>query len=426
MVRTSKSSEILGFDARRAAEALDALSAVSGLDAVLFSPVTSESDANGVLVHHHVGGCARCCPRCIQENGETGWNLECRKTHISAGMLADRHGGRYVYICPDEKVFISAPIIRKRSLCAVMTLGPADVCEEEEEPTCHAGFEPFEQRNSETFHQLVVLLSAVASSLGDDMQTYLRRVGSENRRGSAGDTADIGKRIRRSRRNRIREYPISSERKLFTSVKDADPINAIAALDSIFEYFSLSASRGEYIDIERLGELVVTISRAGLDAGVDTNIVFTASEQCKRELRYISTGEQAYRRVRFFVEEVTGFVQSLRNLSYDDSIYRVQSYVQTHLSDEIHLEQVADAVGFSPAYLSRLFKEKTGTNFVAYVNQMRIDASKAELLSTDYSVAQVAQRCGFENVSYFTRVFKKLVGVTPAKFRMCRGQIEKL
>ena len=138
----------------------------------------------------------------------------------------------------------------------------------------------------------------------------------------------------------------------------------------------------------------------------------------------MSTNMQAYRRVRFFVEEVTGFVQSLRKLSFDDQVYRVQSYVQAHINEEIHLEQVAASVGFSPAYLSRVFKEKTGTNFVTYVNQVRIDASKADLRTTDYSVSQVAQRCGFESVSYFTRVFKKFTGVTPGYYRLHRGQIE--
>ena len=413
------------FDVRSSVESLDALSAVSGLDVTLFSPVANEADPHGILMHHDTGGCRRCCPHFTCENGDPGWNLECRKSHIAAGMLADRHGGTYVYICPEEKVFIAAPVICKRSLCAIMTLGPADVSEEDEEPACHDGFEPYPQRNSETFHQLVLLLNSIASSVSDGPQTYLRRVGSESTKQNARVLTNIDKSIRKSKQTRMREYPITSEARLFKAVKNADPINAVAALDNIFEYFFTSAaSKGEYADMEHLGELVVIISRAGLDAGVDTGIVFNASEQCKRELRYISTSEQAYRRVKFFVEEVTGFVQALHRLSFDDSIYRVQTYVQMHLSEEIHLEQVADAVGFSPAYLSRIFKEKTGTNFVAYVNQMRIEASKAELLSTDFSVSQVAQRCGFENVSYFTRVFKKFTGVTPAKYRLRRGQGE--
>ena len=344
------------------------------------------------------------------------------KSHVSAGMLSDRYGGKYVYVCPEEKVFIAAPVICKRSLAAVMVLGPADVTEDDDEPFGFEGFEPFKQRNSATFHQLTLLLGAIASDMSDGMQSYLRRVGMEDK----SSRSSIEKSIEKSKRSHMKEYPISSEETLFKAVRKADPVNAVAALDSIFGYFfTIGASRGEFLDFERTSELVVIISRAALDAGVDSNIVFSASEQCKKELQYMSTNMQAYRRVRFFVEEATGFVATLVKLSYDDQIYRVQSYVQAHLGEEIHLEQVAASVGFSPAYLSRVFKEKTGTNFVAYVNQVRIDASKVDLRTTDHSISRIAQRCGFESVSYYTRVFKKLTGVTPGYYRQHRGQLEE-
>lgn len=409
-----------GFNLDKAIEGLDALHDICGLDAALFSPASDETDPNRIIMHRHTEGCRRSCPRCEHTSGELKWNDDCLKTHVSAGMLSDRYGGKYVYVCPEKKLFIAAPIICRRSLVGVMILGPSDVTEEEDEPYCYPGFEPFEQRSTETFHQLTYLLSAVASSLSDGPQSYLRRVGKEDK--PSHDSLE--KTIKKSKRTHMKEYPIASEEALFKAVKKADPVNAVAALDRIFAYFfTFGVSRGDYLDIERATELVVIISRAALDSGVDSNIVFSASEQCKKELRYMSTNMQAYRRVRFFVEEATGFVQSLRKLSFDDQIYRVQSYVQAHLSEEIHLEQVAESVGFSPAYLSRVFKEKTGTNFVTYVNQVRIDASKADLRTTDYNVSQVAQRCGFESVSYFTRVFKKLTGVTPGYYRLHRGQI---
>ena len=71
----------------------------------------------------------------------------------------------------------------------------------------------------------------------------------------------------------------------------------------------------------------------------------------------------------------------------------------------------------TPVYLSRLFKKEEGINFVDYLNQYRIDVSKNLLRDVKYNVLDVADLSGFSNTRYFSKIFKKAVGITPSEYR---------
>ena len=70
---------------------------------------------------------------------------------------------------------------------------------------------------------------------------------------------------------------------------------------------------------------------------------------------------------------------------------------------------------FSKTYLSRIFKEKTGENISSYINKVRVD--RAKLSDQELSLVDVAALTGFENQSYFTKVFKSTTGQTPKKYK---------
>ncbi|MGG6311497.1 helix-turn-helix domain-containing protein [Paenibacillus macerans] len=82
----------------------------------------------------------------------------------------------------------------------------------------------------------------------------------------------------------------------------------------------------------------------------------------------------------------------------------------------ITLELAAGAIGLNPSYLSRIFKEETGTTFSEYLNRVRIDASRKLLESGRYSVKQVSVQVGFATYNYFFKVFKEWTGMTPQAY----------
>ena len=78
---------------------------------------------------------------------------------------------------------------------------------------------------------------------------------------------------------------------------------------------------------------------------------------------------------------------------------------------------MADAFFINRTYLSEMFRERFGKNFVQYKNEVRIERAKVLLTDTRLSIAQIAAQCGFDNTSYFAVVFRQITGRTPGQFR---------
>jgi len=95
----------------------------------------------------------------------------------------------------------------------------------------------------------------------------------------------------------------------------------------------------------------------------------------------------------------------------------VMNYIEKNYSNEISLEEVAEVVKISPFYLSKLFKQETGENFIDYLTTIRIRKAKELLFNPMNSVKDVCYMVGYKDPNYFTRVFKKVCGQTPTEFK---------
>ena len=91
-------------------------------------------------------------------------------------------------------------------------------------------------------------------------------------------------------------------------------------------------------------------------------------------------------------------------------------YVEQNYRDKITVEELADLSGYSPSHFARVFSKVYDTSPIQYVNQIRIMHAKNLLRTGQYTMAQIAQECGFSNVYYFSRCFKQITGTTPAKW----------
>ncbi|TXK85224.1 response regulator [Paenibacillus sp. N3.4] len=98
-------------------------------------------------------------------------------------------------------------------------------------------------------------------------------------------------------------------------------------------------------------------------------------------------------------------------------IQKISSYIDDHLREDITREQIAEYVHFNPAYLSRLFKKETGSSLTDYMLARRIDKSKELLTTSQLKIGDIAEIVGYENVPYFTKMFKKSTGRTPREYR---------
>lgn len=115
--------------------------------------------------------------------------------------------------------------------------------------------------------------------------------------------------------------------------------------------------------------------------------------------------------------------------TYTDHIHgkisEIASFVNSNYNDNLSLKRVADLFNYSPTYLSKIFKEVTGFNFVEYKNNVRIKEASKLLLNSKLNITEIASRTGYNNLTHFGRIFKKITGYSPLEYKKMKGDTSK-
>lgn len=155
---------------------------------------------------------------------------------------------------------------------------------------------------------------------------------------------------------------------------------------------------------ERLDKLFARISRKpSEDAATLMAIVSHAAlpEELERRMRRYAKGSGRQQPVETDHPEINAILR----------------YVNQHYDQDISLQSMAQFVKMDESYLSGLFKKKTGDTFITYLQRLRVEEAKFYLEETELSVAEIGERSGFANASYFFKIFKRLTGSTPSEYR---------
>ena len=99
-------------------------------------------------------------------------------------------------------------------------------------------------------------------------------------------------------------------------------------------------------------------------------------------------------------------------------ITRAKEYIQEHQTENLRLGHVARACNTSTFYFCKMFKKVTGINFTDYLSRVRIEKSKNLLLNPNLRVSEIAFEVGFQSLTHFNRVFKKILGQSPTEYRV--------
>ena len=94
-------------------------------------------------------------------------------------------------------------------------------------------------------------------------------------------------------------------------------------------------------------------------------------------------------------------------------------YVEEHIGEKITLGSIASHINMNESYISRLFKQETGMNIINYINIRKMEKAKELLGEKNMIVKDVAYALGFEEQSYFNRMFNKYFGVNPKEYKRC-------
>ncbi len=118
------------------------------------------------------------------------------------------------------------------------------------------------------------------------------------------------------------------------------------------------------------------------------------------------------------IDEYTRQMRILRSSKlYSKRILRAVEYISEHLHSRVLIEDAAEFLRITPAYLSRLFKSETGMTFSDYVNQRKIEEATGLLRYSDYTDLEISNLLCFSSQSYFIKIFKKIMGMTPNEYK---------
>ena len=104
------------------------------------------------------------------------------------------------------------------------------------------------------------------------------------------------------------------------------------------------------------------------------------------------------------------------------TIENVQKYIESNLEKKLSLNEVAALFGFSPNYLSQLFTKYAGISFVEYITEVKMSAAKGMMAQGNVKIYEIADKLGFENAFYFSKVFKKVEGISPREYVQLKCQ----
>lgn len=147
-------------------------------------------------------------------------------------------------------------------------------------------------------------------------------------------------------------------------------------------------------------------------------------EKLAEVIAEIRTTKENDRYQEFGRQWVKGIGQECQKekLSHDELTQQTKAYIIENLKEELRVETIAKKFYLSADYLTRIFKKETGMSISDYIVEERMFLAKELIQGGKLSISRVSYECGYDNYSYFTKVFKKKYGVTPREYSQMNGQ----
>lgn len=193
---------------------------------------------------------------------------------------------------------------------------------------------------------------------------------------------------------------------------NADPLLAIVdcALQRFGKHDVPAWQYRQYAE-EVLSKLLSTL----MAYKIDTNSLpigaspFEEIESCVHEAQFIDFFHRMIGRATELIRE--------KRQARDPIVDYIISFIEQHFGDDIYQDLIAERLNISTGYMRNYFKEKTGQNLTDYLNEYRINKAKEMLETSVEKIQDIAARVGYQNANSFTRMFRRLTGVTPGEYR---------
>lgn len=211
-------------------------------------------------------------------------------------------------------------------------------------------------------------------------------------------------------------YPFQNERLVLEQVRCGYRDQAKEKLASLLEQIFRSKTSIETAKACAL-ELLVVLSRAAVEGGGSIEKMTLQNFALINRLADCQNQSQVCGLLMKSLDEFMDNMIDTRNTVNARVVNRACNFIADNCSRNITLEEVAHSVHLSPFYFSKVFKKEKGCNFVEFLTKTRVERSKKMLRDPDMSVVRIALESGYQDASYFCKVFRQEEGMTPNAYR---------
>jgi len=419
-----------GEVARHYEKAGNCISALIGPDYVSTEP--SRHPKHGVF-------CAL-CKRYYSGNQELPVSdVPCSEMHRNSVKEAFHHGGSHVYTCPVGFYFWTSPFFSMERFAGAFIASGAIAVETEQVldrmyNVCKGnvsraeiaaqldGIPEKDITDIEALAQMMVLCTEHISrreSAWDDFMEY-------------GYGESLGRTNERYQDCLPKGYLpllIERERMLLANLRRGDSAEAQNIARELLRDLCgvLNSTNGEdnddrnfeYLKLKAI-EMAVILSRAGATDEKNEMLVEANINNLKR----ISGSRNATEVIDNFcllVERAAGKIFSFQGVRHASALRKAERFIWENYTRKVSLKEIADVSGLSAPYFSTIFKDEMKENLSDYLNRLRVEKAATMLLETELLVSEISSACGFEDQSWFSKIFKNHTGISPCKYRRTVG-----
>jgi AraC-like DNA-binding protein len=217
----------------------------------------------------------------------------------------------------------------------------------------------------------------------------------------------------------IRGLYLREEPSLFSAIRAGDRGHAREVINRMLvALYHRAAGDLEHVK-SLLLEMVVSMARTAVEAGGRPEAFLGANYAIMTELAAVTSEEALTDWLRGALNHLMDEVERHRRARgrAQSALFDALAYMERRLDEAITREDAARAAHLSPSHFSMLVRKETGVTFKEWLNRMRVDRAAELLADTDRKLAAIALECGFNDQSYFTKVFKRYRRQSPRQFR---------
>jgi AraC-like DNA-binding protein/ligand-binding sensor protein len=388
--------------------------------------------ANDVLVEKNI---CLCCTK--YRTGHEVNNLRdlgenpCVEMHLNAFRESQLHGGSHIYTCDMGFIFWTSPIYsegrfiggllgsgflsvdKEETIRRISSMSNHDMSPEEVRRRIDA-FPRIDMEKARALADIMLLYAESLSTGNEDYHETLRRRAEQQ----TNITACLEElKAQYPPGTPLPGYPLDKERMLLASLRRGDNETGKKILNEILAVLLFSNS-DQFRSLQfRAIELVVLLSRADINPGYTEKAALETNNYYLKRIQESQSTEELIDVLHIIVDRMAGQIFSFQGIRHASALRKAERYIWENYTRKISLQEIAEASGLSAPYFSTIFKDEMGENLSSYLNRLRVEKASRMLLETDLPLSEIAGSCGFEDQSWFSKIFKSYTGMSPGKYR---------